>query len=165
METEVNWPGDEMVMEGVKGGDMGEVGRAVVGREVVDVVREKEREVGKEWERMEMGMHGVNFGMEKGRASDGMDVDDGSVTEDFGKVGQADTVLEPEKDRGKGMSTEWDEVAAVPPAIKDSAGKSKAPGSKPRLGGFKTNARGTKSGTTVPSTIITPLVKSLTPTV
>ncbi|KAG9111311.1 hypothetical protein FRC07_008061 [Ceratobasidium sp. 392] len=94
--------------------------------------------------------------------------------------------LEKEKDQGKGTDTEREEVAAAQPVTvkvrqasridlstdiyqqkKDFAGKAKAPGpgSKPGLGGFKTNAKNAKSGTAAPSKIIAPPTKSLTPTV
>ncbi|KAG8794177.1 hypothetical protein FRC12_000276 [Ceratobasidium sp. 428] len=74
--------------------------------------------------------------------------------------------------KGRADAKDQDKEKAVDPQRapvkkKEASGKSKAPGSgsKPGLGGFKTNAKNPKSGTAAPSKIIAAPAKSLTPTV
>ncbi|KAG8740682.1 hypothetical protein FRC10_004060 [Ceratobasidium sp. 414] len=152
---------------GLGEGDVGkevEVGkdRAEVGNELASVERER-TEVGKE------PVEGEEEVADRGLENAGK-----VEPEDVG-LARADVEMEevgPGNERAREMDMEKDkEVVAEPQPVtvkkKEPTGKSKAPGagSKPGLGGFKTNAKNAKSGTASLSKIIPPPTKSLTPTV
>ncbi|KAG8732957.1 hypothetical protein FRC10_000508 [Ceratobasidium sp. 414] len=148
----------------------GDVGKEVeVGKGQVEAEKEQ-LEVGKEWlgvekERVEGKKVVVDRGMENA----------GKVElEDAGPV-RADVEMEevgPEKEwaREADMDKDKEVVAEPQPVIvkkKEPTSKSKASGagSKPGLGGFKTNAKNPKSGAAVLGRIIPPPTKSFTPTI